>query len=51
MRSYVLITFLEDGTTRTEFFGKLEVVERFLKEAREKNLVAMIYQKMNEFME
>ena len=51
MKTYVLITFLDDGTMRTDFFTKLEVAERYLQEARSKNQVAMIYRKMEEYME
>ena len=51
MKTYVLITIYPDDTMRTDFFTKLEVAERYLKEARAKNLVAMIYQKMTEYME
>lgn len=51
MKSYILITFYRDGTMRTDFFTKLEIAERYLKEAREKNLEAMIYQKMTQYME
>ncbi len=51
MKTYILITFFDDGTMRTDFFTKLEVAERYLKEARAKNQMAMIYQKMTQYME
>lgn len=51
MKTYVLIIFYNDGTMTTDFFTNLETAECYLEAAREKNLIAMIYQKMAQYTE